>query len=180
MSHQEYNRKLKIATVMLSSSILILVLGYVLKLSGCGFMLETKPTKKIVLVDDVKCGDATGGDTRILQCSDDQSGEIIEVCAEGGWAVLVDSCKNIGTGCDNSGLVTFTEDIKPIIETSCLGCHKSPEPYDDVEVARRYIDSFIRRVALSADNPSVCHLFLGMNYPLSRGKPLPSGRKMDC
>lgn len=83
------------------------------------------------------CADGSPlGTTRTLQCAEGEQGKILEACAESGWVVADNTCAVIQEQCEENA-VTFEKDILPIIEDYCLGCHITPEPYNDYEVAKR-------------------------------------------
>ncbi|MGB0993747.1 MAG: hypothetical protein ACPG32_14920 [Akkermansiaceae bacterium] len=112
--------------------------------------------------DRLECRDGTPiGGSRKRQCSAGQEGEILEVCSfPGRWEEALNTCKKKRSKCeeDAENKVTWEDDIKPIINRSCISCHSSPIPFNDYEsvkgagfrLAKEMIDR-INRDAANAD-----------------------------
>ena len=99
----------------------------------------------------VACGSLSVGDTQTKECPAGQVGENIFVCgADGKLAEALNTCKVPDVTCED--FVSFA-DIKPILTRDCVSCHFTPVPYDDYELAKSKIDSFINRINLGVNNP---------------------------
>lgn len=83
-------------------------------------------------------GGATLGQTRTAACTNGQLGQIVEACTKDGWLEAANSCN---TNCN----ITAFDDIKPILNDYCIGCHATINTYS---VAKNWSPEISRRVGL--------------------------------
>lgn len=144
MTRESYDRMFKISVTILMASLILLIIQFFFKMTGCGI----SPEKETVYVHPSKCGDFDTGEIKKESC---EGGEKVSVCSSGDWLEISNSCGQAGVGCEQ---ITFQDDIKPLVDDKCLGCHFSPERYDDPAVFRKYFDESLRLVNLSNNDPS--------------------------
>lgn len=141
-----FKRYLFLSTIIVGLSVLSSLF-----VSSC---LGSKKTTTVEIPEEpegVSCGQLTVGQTITEDCPSGQKGERISVCgADGKVKLALDSCEIPKEQCGD--IVSF-EDVKPILTDFCVSCHFTPTPYDNYELAKEKIDSFMRRINLGNNNP---------------------------
>ncbi len=98
----------------------------------------------------VTCNGTPVGNRRNLVCEQGWRGSIEQECsAEGTWKLIASTCAPIPTDCENQAgfKTTFDQNIKPILDKSCISCHKAIE-LNTYDAAKKYIDEMVRRINL--------------------------------
>jgi len=141
-----FDKKFYLASALILLSVLVTILSM---LRGCG-------GSKTTVINEgsspaAQCGESPDGTVRELECPEGELGNVVDLCRNGTWKTVSDSCKEppVDT-CDDQ--VLFAE-IKPILTEHCLGCHFTPDKYDSYGVARRKLSGFLGRIKLPVDNP---------------------------
>lgn len=94
----------------------------------------------------LSCQGIPAGTPRANVCPAGQVGSINEVCTNGVWQQVSNTCQQAGgnTGSNScAGTVTFTQNLAPIIQKSCAGCHSG---YAQADQTRRDFDKILTEI----------------------------------